>query len=203
MAKKCWEAPLSSQNVPPLSSLPIYPSAAFALLIPSRLWALSRKARPFSQVDRKGSQCILKMWNDGPIMCRSKATGQLPVLVNQWRSSAVWAACLVKSVCSNWLKSDSGRPTPKWSNNWAKIGSKATWDPILESVLCLFESLWAETSGVACESLLGHTYSFHVLAQWLGARPSLKVIKKVLLLGFLLSIIFSKASSSGLLSCKI
>ena len=50
-----------------------------------------------------------------------------------------------------WLKSDSGRPTPKWP----KIDSKVTPEPIFESLLSHLNALWAGTLGVIFESLLG------------------------------------------------
>ena len=70
-------------------------------------------------------------------------------------------------VKSAWLKSDSGRPTPKWP----KIDSKVTPDPIFESLLSHFwVSLWRGTLGVTFESLLGHFNSFWISVE-LGARP--------------------------------
>ena len=61
-----------------------------------------------------------------------------------------------------WLKSGSGRPTPKWP--------KSDSGPIFESFLSYLGSLWGGALGVTFESLLGHFNPFWVSVD-LGARP--------------------------------
>ena len=72
-------------------------------------------------------------------------------------------------VTQKWLKSDSGRPTPKWP----KIDSKVTPDPILSHFWVTFESLGLTLGwnpGSHFRVTLGHFSCFCVSVD-LGARP--------------------------------